>query len=206
MTRLTGITPTPAQLRTAYVAEFKDALAQAGGKDGRISRASAEKLAKSGDAGKLVADNILNFLDATGQKTVGAEKLTEVVGDYVQRHAEAAAGNNQRLSLREIRMMPMDLQDDILHLRGKDDLAAPPPVLRFNENDIYAFEPWNWQPQTSVSSGSLKKMGAQVIMVGLPKVEDELKSVVKEALNDVWAAALVHRANGNQPVQLGDKL
>ena len=104
MTVLKGITPTPAQVADAYKQAFSPAIDQAAGKDGRISRREAERMAGRDDAGKLVADNLANFFEATGQKSVSANKFKGVVAAYAERHAERQAGPNQRLSLLELRM------------------------------------------------------------------------------------------------------
>ena len=45
MTVLKGITPTPAQVADAYKQAFSPAIDQAAGKDGRISRREAERMA-----------------------------------------------------------------------------------------------------------------------------------------------------------------
>ena len=94
MTTLKGKTPTPSELNAAYHEVFAPAIEEAGGKDGRISRASARAMGARSDAGKLVADNLENFFDATGQKSVSAKRFTAVVGDYIERQARRAAGSN----------------------------------------------------------------------------------------------------------------
>jgi hypothetical protein len=119
VTRLTGITPTPDQLGEAWRDEFRDAILDAGGADGRLSEASARRILQRDDAGRLAADNALAFFDRTGQKTVSAQKLLRVLGLEVTQAAEAIAGSNQRVSLREGRNLPEHIRPDFFHLRGK---------------------------------------------------------------------------------------
>lgn len=120
MTKLTGITPTPEQFGAGWVQEFGDVIIEAGGADGRVSRASAERIATRRDAGRLAADNAVAFFDRTGQKTVSAKKLRRVLGEEATTAGAAIAGPNQRISLREGgERLPVRLRADFLYLRGK---------------------------------------------------------------------------------------
>lgn len=119
MTRLTGTTPTPAQFRQAVEEEFGAVIRDAGGRDGRLTRNEAASIAQRHDAGWIVSDNAVNYLNITGQKTVSAEKLVRKLGEYAERSAEQVAGPNQRLSLLEARSLPTDLQAEFFYLRGK---------------------------------------------------------------------------------------
>jgi|GEM_PF-1933549 len=196
MTRLTGITPRPNQVRTAHTEEFDSALQLAGGRDGRITRASAERLAQREDAGSLVADNILSFLNATGQQSVSVRRMQEVLGNYVERHAEQEAGPNQRLSLVEIRNLPGDLQADVLHLRGRSDLPSAPDLVKFNENDLYAYEPWSKPVLFEANTGTISHDGTKAVLTGGPDF-GEYQDVVLQALNDAWDGTLQHQVWGN---------
>ncbi len=202
MSVLKNITPTPAQLSAAYREVFDSVIDAAGGKDGRISAAAAEKIGERSDAGKLVADNILNFLEKTGQKTVGVAKFQSVVADYVKREAEKAAGPNQRLSLVEIRNLPTDLVGDALHLRGRDGQTVVPTV-RFNENDVYALlDAGGFSPERSVTSGNVTHNGQAVVLTGLTNV-GEWQDVAETVLTKMWDRSFQHRVFNNQPIDIG---
>ncbi len=119
MTRLTGITPTSEQLGAAWRDEFREAILEAGGADGRLSEASARRILERDDTGRLAADNALAFFERTGQKTVSATKLLRVLGLEVQQAGADVAGTNNRVSLREGRRLPAHIRPDFFHLRGK---------------------------------------------------------------------------------------
>lgn len=201
MTTLKGITPTPAQAAQAYADRFGAVIDSAGGKDGRISRASAERLAERGDAGALVSDNLVNYLDATGQKSVSANKFKAVVQDYVAATASAAAGANQKLSLLEIRNLPADLQADLKHLRGKDDLALFPTVT-FDENFLYPFLQ-TWTATASVDGGFVSRDSTGTQFSGLPDM-GPWQGVAEDALDHIWDNVLIYRSwPEGSPVELG---
>jgi len=205
MTILKGITPTPAQAAAAYKKHFGEAIDTAAGKDGRISRSEAARVAERLDAGALVSDNIANFLAATGQKSVSARKFKNVVADYVDATAQAAAGSNQRLSLLEIRNLPDDLQADLKHMRGKDNLVMRPSV-RFNENDLYEFMVLqdNWSPSKVVDAGQVSKDATGVTFSGMTDV-GEWQGVAEQALSEIWDNVLIYRSwPEGSPVDLGD--
>ena len=119
MTVLRGITPTPEQLGNAWREAFGEAITDAAGADGRLSRAAAERIAQRGDAGRLASDNAVSFFERSGQKTVSAAKLLRVLGEDAAALGEAVAGRNRRISLREGERLPPRLQADFLYLRGK---------------------------------------------------------------------------------------
>ncbi|MCB9746186.1 MAG: hypothetical protein H6740_26655, partial [Alphaproteobacteria bacterium] len=81
MTLLTGITPTPEQLADAWAEAFGEAIREAAGADGRLSAATARRMGRASGSAFLASDNLLNFLEATGQQTVGAEKFIRVARD-----------------------------------------------------------------------------------------------------------------------------
>ena len=203
MTVLKGITPTPAQLASAYREVFDSVIAEAGGRDGRITAASAERIGDRSDAGKLVADNLLNFLEKTGQKSVGVAKFQSVIADYVEREAKKAAGPNQRLSLLEIRNLPTDLIDDAMHLRGRDQLASPLPRLAFNENDMYAYlTTRTTTPEAVVNTGTVTHDGNAVVIRGLNDV-GAWQSIAEATIATMWDRSFQHRALGSTPVDIG---
>ena len=119
MTILTGKTPTPAQFAKAIKDQYADAIRDAAGKDGRISRNEAKKIAERSDPSWTVSDNIQNYLRITGQKSVSAEKMIRELAEYAEQRAAQVAGSNQRLSLIEARSLPQDLQAEFFYLRGK---------------------------------------------------------------------------------------
>lgn len=206
MTKLTGITPTPEQVEAAYRDTFGPAIQLAGGKDGRISRPSAERLAQSSNASKLVADNILSFLDATGQKTVGANKFTKVASDYARAAAEEAAGSNRKLSLVEIRNLPADLREDVRFLRGKSKLPPMLPQVTFTEAGLYPFIAYGeWQPEHVVSEGALHYEGDQLLRAELVGVPAAYAEVADHAIRAAWSNVLRDRAWNNEPLQLGPR-
>lgn len=200
MTVLKGITPTPAQVAAAYREAFSEAIDQAGGKDGRISRNEAAKVAERADAGQLVSDNLVNWLEATGQKSVSANKFKGVVAAYAERMAAREAGPNQRLSLLEIRNLPDDLTPDLLHLRGKDDLApvAPDaPSVIFDEGHIYELMYYRpegpWEPERVVDEGTVRHDGTRPVVEGLNDVGD-WQGAAEKALAYMWERSLVYAA------------
>ncbi len=202
MSVLKNVTPTPAQLSAAYREVFDSVIDAAGGKDGRISVASAERLAERSDAGKLVADNILNYLEKTGQKTVGVAKFQGVVADYVKREAEKAAGPNQRLSLVEIRNLPTDLIADAQHLRGRDNQVVFPTVT-FDENGVYdLLDKGGFTPEKTVNGGTVNHDGNQVVFAGLTDV-GPWQNIAETVLTKMWDKSFQHRVFGGQPIRLG---
>lgn len=204
MTALDKITPTPAQVQAGYRKAFDVAIEQIAGKDRRISRSEAAKAAGRPDAGKLVSDNILNWLDATGQKSVGATKFMRTVAAYAGRMAERHAGPNQKLSLVEIRNLPADLVADLMHLRGKDSLpsvAPRVPSVAFNEGAIYELMYYRpegpWSPERIVDRGVISHDGTAAVVSGLNDVGDWKPAAVK-VLQRMWGAVFIHRLNMGQ--------
>lgn len=208
MTRLRDTTPTPEQAAQAYRTYFQDAFRAAGGRDGRISRTEAEALARRSDAAKLVADNILDYLDETGQKSVSAQKIAQIVAERVQREAEDAAGPNRRLSLLEIRTMPKNLVDDLLHLRGRDNLTPVLPYVDIDENGLYDllyYRDAPWTPSETVETGSIHHDGEQVVLQGLAGVRADWEGPVRTVLERMWDLTFVHRVWNDEPLQLGPR-
>ncbi len=146
MTRLTGITPTPQQFADAWAEEFGAVVQEAAGADGRLSMATARRIAMRAGPEFLISDNLMNFLDATGQKTVGAVKFIREARDYVERMAVEVAGPNQLLSLVEARNLPEDLQADFFYLRGKglpDHMSMEEMSDRAKRIVLEAFADWS---------------------------------------------------------------
>jgi hypothetical protein len=89
------------------------AVRDAAGADGRLSRKEAEKIPQ-----RMYADNAVAFFSSTGQKSVEVEKLIGLTHQKTKVAAVHAAGTDGRLSLLEARMLPAELADDFLELRG----------------------------------------------------------------------------------------
>ncbi len=104
---------TPRQLATAYTRHFAAAVRDAAGRDGRLSLKEAHKVAAP------FRDNAVNYLEKTGQKSVGVDKLIGRAHDYVLANALKAAGKDGRLSALDVRSLPRDLRADV-------DLLKPP--------------------------------------------------------------------------------
>ncbi|MBN2358781.1 MAG: hypothetical protein JXR83_04965 [Deltaproteobacteria bacterium] len=115
MTKL-GRAPTVEAFSKAFRQGMEEALQQAAGRDGRLSKKEAERLAKSGN---VFADNALNYLERTKQKSVSIDKLLDRSEAYAYAMAKKVAGPNRRLSLLEARALPRDLRKDFFVLRGK---------------------------------------------------------------------------------------
>ena len=63
------------------------AVRDAAGRDGRLSKNEAKKIAQRSDALALWGDNAVNYLDKTGQKTVSVDKLIGAGYRYAAFHA-----------------------------------------------------------------------------------------------------------------------
>jgi len=204
MTKLKGVTPNPAQAAAAYRETFQSAVVDAGGKDGRITKAAAQKLAERGDAGKLVADNILDHLEKTGKKSVGVNVFLNAMTATVETEVAAVAGANQKMSLLELRNLPANLVPDMLHLRGKDDLASPssgPALSRvvFEEGALYEFMFYAdppWKPAETLATGAIGFDGNFPVLSGLSGMPAEYAPIVDEVLKRMWETSFQHRYFG----------
>lgn len=119
--------PRPDEFARAWVDTYGAALREAAGKDGRISRTEASRIAERLDGGQRASDNVVNWLEAAGQKSVSVEKFLDVARGYVERMAARAAGADGRVSLVDAQSLPADLQQDFLALRGR--VVDTPPAL-----------------------------------------------------------------------------
>jgi hypothetical protein len=211
MTTLKNITPSPKQASAAYRETFAPAVKDAGGKDGRITRASAERLANTGDAGKLVADNIIDHLEKTGKKSVGVNVFLSAISATVETEVAAVAGANQRMSLVELRNLPNNLVPDLLHLRGKDDLKSPSslPRMTFTEEGIYEalfYQDPPWAPTEEVKTGTIDHDGTHVIVGGLSGMRDAWAPAVNEILTMMWDNSFQYRGSpADLPLRIPDE-
>jgi hypothetical protein len=201
MTLLTGVTPSPAQLARAYKDTFTDPITYAGGRDGRISRAAAKKIQSKGGVDSLIADNVLNYLAATGQKSVSSKKFLDVVCTYAGRTAAKVAGTNQRLSLAEIRKMPVDLRSDIRYLRGQGPLAPKAPRLKFEEDEIYPFL-LQWQATHTLHPTTITHDGNQVVTTGLSPMPSNLRPLVDDVMETLWEKHFIHQSTNDTPLDI----
>lgn len=125
-TRVLTRAPTPQELANAWVDRFGPRLREQAGRDGRISATEARRMIERTDDGKHASDNAVAFIRSQGSKTVSVEKLIGAVKTYVEARASQVAGSSGRVSLVQARMLPKDLQDDYLVLRGR--LTEPPAL------------------------------------------------------------------------------
>lgn len=115
--------PTPKQFATAFTRHFAAEVRNAAGRDGRLSLNEATKMDPA------FADNALNYLEKKDQKSVSTEKLIGAAYGYALATGSKVAGNGNRISLVEARMLPDDLQANFLALRGKDAPAVQDVAL-----------------------------------------------------------------------------
>jgi hypothetical protein len=131
-------TPTVKAFTEAWTRKFAETVREAAGKDGRLSRTEAARIAEKAGGASLFSDNAVNYLEATGQKTVSAEKLIEAGRVYAERAATSAAGTDGLVSYVDATKLPKDLQADFLYLRGKgpiDVVERTPEQLRADVTD-----------------------------------------------------------------------
>ena len=107
---------------------FAAAIREAAGKDGRLTRSEAAKLAARCDVNGLFGDNAVNWLQSAGQQSVSAEKLIGLGWAYAAATGGVAAGADGRISLADAAKLPLDLRDDYAWLRGKLDRNCAPPA------------------------------------------------------------------------------
>lgn len=120
--------PTTPSVRTfteTWTNDFKEAVKQAAGKDGRLTMSEAKKLAARPDADHVFADNAINYLKSTGKQSVSVEVLASSAKAYAQRAAEVAAGADGKISLADGAKLPDDLREDFFMLRGKSVPSTP---------------------------------------------------------------------------------
>jgi hypothetical protein len=120
-------TPSVRTFVETWTTDFKAAVKQAAGKDGRLTLSEAQKLAKHPEADHVFADNAINYLKQTGKQSVGVETLAAEMKAYAERSARAAAGTDGRITLAEGAKLPGDLVEDFFLLRGKAVPSAVSP-------------------------------------------------------------------------------
>jgi len=83
-------TPTVGEFASAWTAQFAAAVRGAGGRDGRLSRNEAAKIAQGKGALASWGDNAVNYLERTGQKSVSIDKLIGKGRRYAEAYDVAA--------------------------------------------------------------------------------------------------------------------
>lgn len=192
-------TPSPRTFTDAWTRKFEEVIRAAAGKDGRLSVSEALRIAERLDGGRLFSDNAVNYLRATGQKTVSANKLIAVASAYTERSAISAAGSDGRLSYPDAKTkLQPDLRDDFLYLRGKivDPPQPTPAQLQRDVRDsvLRAFD-----------NGTAKKLsGPPAIVKGRQQMLPDLRHEPSETTLRTWIAdgrVYVSRA-ANRPTDL----
>lgn len=95
--------PTPTALADAWIARYGQAVKDAAGRDGRLSRAEAARMAQGTPEQQQVADNVAAFFDRTGQQTVSAERFLAAERARIVDEAGRVAGRGNTVSLLEAR-------------------------------------------------------------------------------------------------------
>lgn len=110
--------PTPQAFAKAWAKEFEATVKQAAGRDGRLSRTEAARIAERRDGTRVFGDTATRLMGA--RKTASVSKLVSEGMAVAEQAAAAVAGANQKLSLAEgKRLSPGQMVDDFLYLRGK---------------------------------------------------------------------------------------
>jgi len=122
---MTTRAPTPTALADAWIARYGQAVKDAAGHDGRLSRAEAARMAQGTPEQKEAADNVAAFFDRSGQQSVSAERFLAAERARIVDEAGRVAGRGNTVSLVEARLLPKELVGDVLAIRG---VAAAAPV------------------------------------------------------------------------------
>ena len=186
MSKLSRITPTPAQFRTAVEEEFGPVIRSAAGADGRLTRNEAARIAERPDFGWVVSDNAVNYLTLTGQQTVSAEKLIRKLGEYAESQAEQVAGPNQKLSLLEARSITADLQAEFFYLRGKGLPERVEPVTLHDAVWALAKAALDSESMTKLPGPPWQVMGKRHLIENLPHPSSKTRGIVYVADNNIY--------------------
>jgi hypothetical protein len=114
-------TPSPAAFTRAATEGFEEALRSAAGRDGRLSRNEAARMAEVPDS--VYGQSAVDVLERAGQKTMSVGKAVEAYRAHAGAASTDAAGNNALLSYAEGKTLPEDLQPAYLLLRGRGPVA-----------------------------------------------------------------------------------
>ena len=127
-------TPSVRTFTEAWTRRFEQVVKDAAGKDGRLSRSEAQRIAQRTDDGRHFADNAVGWLGAAGQKSVSVKKLAAEASASVLNAAQVAAGPDGRISKADQARLAADLMEDIRALQG----ASVGPVPSPSANDVVA--------------------------------------------------------------------
>jgi len=108
---------TPKSFADAFTTDFTKVVNEAAGKDGRLSKSEAARIATRPDGGKVFADDALSFFEQSGQKSVAAAKLIGLEHDAALAEATVAAGHDGKLSKADAQKLPAYFRDDFSALR-----------------------------------------------------------------------------------------
>ncbi|GMU60539.1 MAG: hypothetical protein AMXMBFR34_23020 [Myxococcaceae bacterium] len=123
--------PTPRAFAKAWAREFEAAVKKAAGKDGRLSRVEASRMAEARDGSRVYGDTA-SLLMGT-RKTASVSTLVAEGMALAEQAAIAAAGSNRKLSLAEGKKLhPGQLVDDFLQLRGR----VPPTGIIYSPEQL----------------------------------------------------------------------
>ena len=113
------------KLAAQWTQRFADVVKEASGKDGRLSLSEASRISERLDSGRLWSDNAVNALVGLGQKTISADRLVTLGGQYALAAAKRAAGRDGFLSANEAKRLPKDLRRRLRGARGQADRRGP---------------------------------------------------------------------------------
>lgn len=110
--------PSPERFTDAWSEQFREVVTEAAGRDGRLTRAAAHRIAERRDGGQVFSDTAVDYLYTTNKRSVGVERLLGDVQPGVLASARDAAGRDGRLSLADGERLRSDLVADFRQLRG----------------------------------------------------------------------------------------
>ncbi len=114
--------PSSRTFANAWSSEFSKAVKNAAGRDGRLSRSEARRIAEP------FRDNALNYFESTGKQSVSVGVLEASGRAYAEATARRAAGTDGRLSKADAAKLPADLRADFAWLQGVTEATALPAL------------------------------------------------------------------------------
>ncbi|MCK6547022.1 hypothetical protein L6R52_14325 [Myxococcota bacterium] len=79
--------PSPERFTDAWSEQFREVVTEAAGRDGRLTRSAAHRIAERRDGGQVFSDTAVEYLHATNKRSVAIERL---LGDVRPGVLEAA--------------------------------------------------------------------------------------------------------------------
>src|SRR5262245_25254612 len=110
--------PSPETFTEAWLQKFEEVVTEAAGRDGRLTRAAAHRIAEREDGGKLFSETAVAYLEDHRQSSVSVRKLLGDVRPEVLESARDAAGRDGKLSLPDGNRLRADLVEPFRYLRG----------------------------------------------------------------------------------------